>query len=509
MYLYILDKQKSDHTDRLRNVAEKSKESDVNFVIHRGKLYKISKTFSNFGFLDLITNFMNDQANHYRANFMVYSEERDGFEFLYKNYFDEKLHRNKPRIADNQIVFKTSPNEGLILYYNGEIFMGTLINGYRNTNGHGIYVYSNGTFEMGDFLDDKLHCENGVTTIEGGVTLYGAFRGGEFIRGEKKYLNGDSEKGEFLHDKLHCENGVKTIEGGVTLYGTFREGEFISGEKKYLNGDSEKGKFLHDKLHCENGVKTIEGEVTLYGTFREGEFIRGEKKDWKENVELKGKIESEALTGKGVKLFPNDLKNKGEFKNGQDMCSPKIKPKQEVSLKELLLEEILGNFSKEKRKNIFKGFKTKSTSSNKDMSILLPESHYMEYLSYFHRKDDEDSPEALEKRAEAFISIGNPAELKIEQGASIQVPQSLPFLGEASIAQATAQGQDSDIENETIDHEKFGIATISSNVSQVEADQSITEKSTQPIKDSANASSQTSKNKTGEKKSVPSTLKRS
>ena len=463
MYLYILDKQKSDHTDRLRNVAEKSKESDVNFVIHRGKLYKISKTFSNFGFLDLITNFMNDQANHYRANFMVYSEERDGFEFLYKNYFDEKLHRNKPRIADNQIVFKTSPNEGLILYYNGEIFMGTLINGYRNTNGHGIYVYSNGTFEMGDFLDDKLHCENGVTTIEGGVTLYGAFRGGEFIRGEKKYLNGDSEKGEFLHDKLHCENGVKTIEG----------------------------------------------EVTLYGTFREGEFIRGEKKDWKENVELKGKIESEALTGKGVKLFPNDLKNKGEFKNGQDMCSPKIKPKQEVSLKELLLEEILGNFSKEKRKNIFKGFKTKSTSSNKDMSILLPESHYMEYLSYFHRKDDEDSPEALEKRAEAFISIGNPAELKIEQGASIQVPQSLPFLGEASIAQATAQGQDSDIENETIDHEKFGIATISSNVSQVEADQSITEKSTQPIKDSANASSQTSKNKTGEKKSVPSTLKRS
>ena len=436
MYLYILDKQNSDHTDRLRKVAEDSKESDVNFVIHRGKLYKISKTFSNFGFLDLITNFMNDQANHYRANFMVYSEERDGFEFLYKNYFDEKLHRNKPRIAYNQIVFKTSPNEGLILYDEGEIFMGSLINGYFNSNGHGIYVYSNGLFEKGDFLDDELH----------------------------------------------CENGVKTIEGGVTLYGTFRGGVFIRGEKKYLNGDFEKGKFLHDKLHCENGVKTIEGEVTLYGTFREGEFIRGEKKDWKENVELKGKIESEALTGKGVKLFPNDLKNKGEFKNGQDMCSPKIKPKQEVSSKELLLEEILGNFSKEKRKNIFKGFKTKSTSSNKDMSFLLPESHYMEYLSYFHRKDDEDSPKALEKRAEAFISIGNPAELKIEQGASIQVPQSLPFLGEASIAQATAQGQDSDIENKTIDHKKFGIPTNTSNVSREAKDQSVTKKSDQAKK---------------------------
>lgn len=215
MYLYILDKQKSDHTDRLRKVAEKSKESDVNFVIHRGNLYKISKTFSNFGFLDLITNFMNDQANHYRANFMVYSEERDGFEFLYKNYFDEKLHRNKPRIAYNQIVFKTSPNEGLILYDNGEIYMGSLINGYRNTNGHGIYVYSNGIFEMGDFLDDELHCENGVTTIEGGVTLYGTFRGGVFIRGEKKDWKENVELKGKIESEALTGKGVKLFPNDI------------------------------------------------------------------------------------------------------------------------------------------------------------------------------------------------------------------------------------------------------------------------------------------------------
>ena len=851
MPLFNLDEStESNHTNRLIEIANENEKSDVYLVIHKGKLYKVDKFFSDISFLDIIANINNDLAYNYRSELMVYNEKKNRFDFLYKNYFDEKLALNGPKRSSNDIIFKTSSNNGLILYADGDYYKGSLLNGSRNENGHGIYGYSDGSFEFGDFLYDELYCENGTKTTRDGVIENGMFVDGELISGEKKYSNGGFEKGNFSNGKLECENGIKTIERDLIVFnGTFEDGELISGEKKYSNGDFEKGNFSNGKLNCKNGIKAIErGLITFNGTFVSGEFISGIKKDWKENVELNGKFENETLTGKkGVKLFPNGLKYRGEFKNdrlngfgikifpnstslkgtfkddqvmfgeveykdevgtiykgtledggaiggyekrplgsgvcfegkqdkskfdgfgeifdnnksqyicgnfknmkldGEAMCkesdylifgefkdgtfisgekkyfngdveigfflenqlhskkgiketegglaillgefekgrfihgekhyaqgniklignfenealtgkkgvklfpnglkykgefkndrlnglgtkifpnntslkgtfeddqvvfgeveykdevgtiykgtledggvvggyqkkhfsetscsegikssthhfygeqfnnhpqysycfsesindipierimtisnnpphiltltefedqkikkrgvvysyleylkkhpiservreynallkdqgmySSTIKSQPEISLKESYLEAILGNFDKKKRKNIFEGFEKLSTSSNIDMSIL-PARHYKEY-GYFKRQIDEDSSQTLDKRALAFMSVINPVELKNEQGASIQEPQPSPFLGEASIAQTTAQGQDSDIEDKTIDYKKFGATANTPNVPQVEIDQSVTKKSAQANKNNA------------------------
>ena len=230
----------------------------------------------------------------------------------------------------------------IIIYENGEYYIGPLLNGLRN--GKGVIYYKNGKMKYeGDFVNDKFEgygkyiWENGDYYI--GEFLNGLRNGkgtkyykdgnigyeGDFLNDNKDgfgkyyYPNGENYIGRYLNNK-RCGKGIVYYKNGKIKY----DGEFVNdkyeGFGKYVfeNGNFYFGQWLKNKRHGK-GVEYYKNCMIQY----DGEFVDDKKegygKYYYENGDIYiGQFLDDNIHGKGVIYDMNgNIKKQGNFINGK------------------------------------------------------------------------------------------------------------------------------------------------------------------------------------------------
>lgn len=238
--------------------------------------------------------------------------------------------------------------------WKGNKYIGDFKKGQRF--GKGKYIYANGDWYEGDFIDGLFSGE-GTMSYKDGSKYIGAYKSGQ-RNGKGKYIsvNGTMQEGDFENDKFldptkkeygcvsgDCENGIGTFNYKsdiITYTGKFKNG-ISNGEGTYKNWDGiYKGQIFREERNgfgtfttnngysysgiwkynkIENGTINDGKGTTYTGQLKEGRY------DWVRNGEgteisgpymgrtTKGNWKDGKLTGKGVQIYPNGYYVKAIF----------------------------------------------------------------------------------------------------------------------------------------------------------------------------------------------------
>jgi len=248
----------------------------------------------------------------------------------------------------------------------------------------------------------------------------------------------------------------------------------------YLSTEEKIDYFENKKISIKSGSLPESNAVSVNILFSMGETethpilegLSDKKKHYYLNFPLEILIEK-GLIEKNVQKVIEQIDLRYKYEKLYDLRYGGV----ERSIFDFLNSEAVNFFNENQIREIKDHIKT--SNKNGEYSIHKPASL---------REEKENTTVDLADADTENITVANAVDSQdleksmAKQDPSIQKSQAPSSVREASIAQATAQGQDSDIENKTIDHKKFGIPTNTSNVSREAKDQSVTKKSDQAKK---------------------------
>lgn len=212
--------------------------------------------------------------------------------------------------------------EGVMHYYNGDVYEGTWIDNVRN--GFGKLRCSNGEEFEGHWLDDERH-GRGLIRYPDGSTFKGIFEHNKRQGpGILRLSNGDEYSGNFLDDAMTGE-GVMRYRNGDVYEGMWQEGR-RHGEGKYTlrkNGATMEGTFIRGLIHGK-GIVSLPGVSLFSGTFHRGLrstgsmfWLDGADEEYRNNLCYQGDWKGEQLHGKGLLWFRNGGFYGGEFQENK------------------------------------------------------------------------------------------------------------------------------------------------------------------------------------------------
>ena len=158
-----------------------------------------------------------------------------------------------------------------ILYKDGGVYEGDILNGMRSGSGVYTYAYDHGTKDVytGEFAENAFN-GNGVLTYADGSIYTGSFKNGmRHGSGTLLYADGSKYVGEYQNGDMHGKGIMTYVDGSVY------EGEFVGGVKHgkgkqvFAGGDTYEGEYQH-------GARNGEG---TYFFAAEGQTYKGGFKD--------------------------------------------------------------------------------------------------------------------------------------------------------------------------------------------------------------------------------------
>jgi len=175
-------------------------------------------------------------------------------------------------LSENQVSSSVNVKQQInkterIVYDNGDVYEGDLVNGVLN--GKGKYIWKNGEVYEGDYLNGKRTGRGKYIYANGEVYEGDWLNGRRTGRGKYIYANGEVYEGDFVNGELNGRGKYIWPNGDVY------EGDYLNGKRngkgKYIwkNGDVYEGDYL-------NGKRTGRGKYTYAdGRVKEGIFENG------------------------------------------------------------------------------------------------------------------------------------------------------------------------------------------------------------------------------------------
>jgi hypothetical protein len=163
---------------------------------------------------------------------------------------------------------------GLILFPNGDLYVGQYKNNKRN--GMGTYRYKNGTFYTGEWVDNKRTGKGRIVYPDGGRYYGDWINNAKSGSGTFTYANGDQYVGAWRSDKKDGQGKYKFRKDSSSYEGQWKDGQFVKGVWQLNNNVVYEGEY-------KNGVPCGAGSFKFAtpGVQTSGQF--SEQKQWTGN----------------------------------------------------------------------------------------------------------------------------------------------------------------------------------------------------------------------------------
>jgi hypothetical protein len=186
---------------------------------------------------------------------------------------------------------KPQPTQQRIDYDDGDYYIGEIRNGQRN--GRGKYFYTNGSWNEGDWINDRLNGQAVCFNAPYKHTSRGQYRDGKrFGRGIMEWDNGD------------------IYEGGWNEQGRNGEGEMI-----WVNGDFYIGGWVNDKKEGQGTHYVDQYKRTDTGQFGNNQRVGRGIMAWENGDRYEGTWNdtSGKLNGQGIYYYASGISEEGQF----------------------------------------------------------------------------------------------------------------------------------------------------------------------------------------------------
>lgn len=193
--------------------------------------------------------------------------------------------------AEDAASLNTFSGTGKVVWANGDVFEGALVNGQRH--GKGLFVWASGTRYEGDWINDKPMGQGSLRFASGNQYEGSVFNGVPHGKGFMRYASGDTFDGNFNTGEPEGA-GVYTWKNGQQFEGNWKDGH-PNGQGRML--------FASGEVYVGN---LVNGEPDGLGEFN---FNNGDK--------YIGQWKAGKKHGQGIIIWKNGERWSGIFENDQ------------------------------------------------------------------------------------------------------------------------------------------------------------------------------------------------
>jgi hypothetical protein len=220
---------------------------------------------------------------------------------------------------------KTYSGTGKVIWANGNLFDGTLVEGKRE--GRGRYVWADGQRYEGDWRNDRPQ-GNGLLWFANGDVFEGTIEDGEPSGpGRMRFASGDRYVGEFKAGKIHGR-GAYTWASGQTLVGRWDAGRVEgAATMRFVNGDVYEGEVAQGRPEGRGRIAYRSGDVydgQFKGGLPDGEGVY----TWPNGDRFVGRWAAGRREGPGVMTRPNGDRCEGRYSSdtqAEGQCTQAVK----------------------------------------------------------------------------------------------------------------------------------------------------------------------------------------
>jgi hypothetical protein len=224
----------------------------------------------------------------------------------------------KPEETIPQPKPKPQPNQNIISYDDG-YYTGEQLNG--KPHGKGMYVFNNGNWWDGNFVQGKLHGFGKQYYADAKRLDSGEYSHGMRVgKGKMQWESGDWYEGEWNDDGSHGQGQQYIAQYGRTDIGHFHNGKRKGrGRMQWDDGDWYEGEWNENGAHGQG-----QQYIAKYGRTDTGQFQNHNRKgrgrmQWDDGDWYEGEWDdsSGSLNGRGMYHYSNGRQTAGNWVNGK------------------------------------------------------------------------------------------------------------------------------------------------------------------------------------------------